>query len=82
MRRKIKWPSWEELDKLNLRSHDEFGQMQPLWFLEDLQRAQGVKPRKTGKPKIVNITHLYYGSSAAKQTPEGKATTKRRKKKT
>jgi hypothetical protein len=77
MRRKIKWPSERELLKLNLRSHDGFGQMQPLWFLEDLQRLQGVKPRNTGK---LTVTPLY--SSAQKPAREGKATTKTRKKKT
>jgi hypothetical protein len=79
MRRKTKLPSKEEWSKL--RSHDEFGQMQPLWFLEDLQRLQGVTPRKTGKPKIVDVTNLY-GSPAATPAQKDKATTKRKSKKT
>jgi hypothetical protein len=50
MTRKIKWPSMEELLKLKIRSHDEFGQMQPLWFLEDLERLQGIKQPRNPKP--------------------------------
>jgi len=49
--RRKKWPVPEELHKLNLRSHDEFGQMQPLWFLQDLQATLGLPPwRETTKP--------------------------------
>jgi hypothetical protein len=80
MRRKTRPPSNEE--RFKLRSHDEFGQMQPLWYVEDLQRLQGVTPRKTGRPKIVDITHLYYGSPTPTPAPKRKATTKRKRKKT
>lgn len=56
MTRKIKWPTPEEVAKLKIRTHDEFGQMQPLWFLEDLERLQGIKqPRK---PKLLPIVPL------------------------
>jgi hypothetical protein len=88
MTRKIKWPTPEEVVRLKIRTHDEFGQMQPLWFLEDLERLQGIKqPRK---PKLLplipgsdeeydRLYPAYARSPAAKKTGRKAATGKKRR---
>jgi hypothetical protein len=90
MTRKIKWPSMEELLKLNLRSHDEFGQMQPLWFLQDLERLQGIKQPRNPKPlplipmsdeEYDRLYPAYARSPAAKKTGRKSTEKKRQPKK-